>query len=36
MEEVQRSVTLSEYSHLFNYDDWRSTQVEAMYRMTTQ
>ncbi len=36
MEEVTRSVTLSEYGHLFNYEDWRTIQVEAMYRMTTQ
>ena len=36
LDEARRTVTLAEYSHLFNYDDWRETQVEAMYRMTTQ
>ena len=36
LEEIQSSATLSKYAHLFNYDDWLSIEVEAMYRMTTQ
>ena len=36
VEETMRLVTLSDYDHLFNYDDWRAIQVEAMYQMTTQ
>jgi len=35
-EEIQGSPTLSKYAHLFNYDDWLSIEVEAMYRMTMQ
>lgn len=36
LDDIQRSAVFAQYDHLFNYDDWLSIQVEAMYRMTTQ